>query len=112
MAAPAPRPDDGIVEAGDATGPVRDTERIDIERLGRQRPAVFASTWTEAGFVLALLMSMMISVRDLYPGASARRPESQLAGASTAFIPCMVRTSTTDQNRNTTSAASKSSSRP
>ena len=61
MAAAEPRPDDGTVEAGDA-GAVTECERIEIERLGRQRPAVFASTWTEAGFVLALLTSMMISV--------------------------------------------------
>lgn len=34
----------------------------DVEKLGRQRPATFASTWAEVGFGIALLGSMLLAV--------------------------------------------------
>jgi hypothetical protein len=34
----------------------------DVEKLGRQRPAVFATIWAELGFIAALLGSMLMAV--------------------------------------------------
>lgn len=45
-------------EAPPAPGTLR---RADLERLGRQRPAVLARWFTEAGFVFTVVMSMMMS---------------------------------------------------
>ncbi|PNY25128.1 Uncharacterized protein TCAP_04939 [Tolypocladium capitatum] len=44
----------------DAVDP-KTLRRADIERLGRQRPAVLAHWFTEAGFVFAVVTSMMMS---------------------------------------------------
>lgn len=35
---------------------------VDVEKLGRQRPAVFKTIWAELGFVTALLGSMLMAV--------------------------------------------------
>jgi len=37
--------------------------RIDIEKLGRERPAAFSSTWLEIAFVTAMLVSLSMAVR-------------------------------------------------
>jgi len=39
--------------------------RIDIEKLGRERPAAFSSTWLEIAFVTAMLVSLSMAVRTL-----------------------------------------------
>jgi hypothetical protein len=40
---------------------------IDVEKLGRQRPEVFASAWSEAAFATSLLLSLTMSVSSLKP---------------------------------------------
>ena len=48
-----------------ASVPARDTEaqpEMDIETLGRQRPAVFATIWAELGFCFSLISSMLMAV--------------------------------------------------
>ncbi len=35
-----------------------------IERLGRERPACFDSTWQEAGFVFSIAMSQVLAVSE------------------------------------------------
>lgn len=42
----------------------------EIERLGRQRPDAFSSTFKEILFGSSLLMSMLMAVGLVYPGAS------------------------------------------
>lgn len=41
-----------------------------IERLGRERPAVFKSLWAEIAFVFSISMSQVLSVRVILPPAS------------------------------------------
>ena len=38
------------------------TQEIDIEALGRQRPAVFGTIWSELGFCFSLVASMLMAV--------------------------------------------------
>lgn len=40
---------------------------MDLEKLGRQRPAVFSTRWAEIGFVVSLLGSMIMAVRLFFP---------------------------------------------
>lgn len=40
---------------------------IDVEKLGRQRPAVFATRWAELGFIFSLLGSMAMAVCSSFP---------------------------------------------
>jgi hypothetical protein len=41
----------------------KEQNAVDPVRLGRQRPEVFSSTWTEVAFVLSVLMSLAMAVR-------------------------------------------------
>ncbi|KAH8662169.1 drug resistance protein [Xylariales sp. PMI_506] len=52
-------PDAAAYSSGDDSP--ENLSKEDIERLGRQRPAVFARNSTEVGFVVAVIMSMMMS---------------------------------------------------
>lgn len=38
-----------------------------IERLGRERPKAFDSLWAEAGFVLSVSMSQVLTVSKIAP---------------------------------------------
>lgn len=38
-----------------------------VERLGRQRPKVFGSIWSEIGFVFSISMSQVLAVRASRP---------------------------------------------
>lgn len=49
---------------------------VRLERLGRERPACFKSTWQEAGFVFSIAMSQVLAVTTtpfLIPTKSANR---------------------------------------
>lgn len=37
-------------------------QAIDVEKLGRQRPAAFSSTWMEVAFVISILGSLSMAV--------------------------------------------------
>lgn len=54
---------------GDAPA-VEESEEARMERLGRQRPEVFGSIWSEIGFVFSLSMSQVLTVGNVlpYPG--------------------------------------------
>lgn len=39
------------------------SEVLDVEKLGRQRPDAFSSTWTEVAFVTSILISLAMAVR-------------------------------------------------
>jgi hypothetical protein len=39
-------------------------DQVDIEKLGRQRPSVFSSTWSELMFCFSLLSTSMMAVSD------------------------------------------------
>ena len=41
---------------------VEESAEVRIERLGRQRPEVFDSIWSEIGFVFSISMSQVLSV--------------------------------------------------
>ncbi|KAH8706293.1 major facilitator superfamily domain-containing protein [Ilyonectria robusta] len=73
----------------------------DVEKLGRQRPATFASTWAEVGFGIALLGSMLLAeffvsgfhiilpplVTELHiPAASQTWPSSVFSLITGAFL--------------------------
>lgn len=48
-------------------------EELDVEKLGRKRPDVFSSAWTEAVFVGSMLMCLSMAVcTQQYPSVSAR----------------------------------------
>lgn len=38
------------------------SQTIDIEKLGRQRPEVFSSTWQEVAFVISIIGSLCMAV--------------------------------------------------
>lgn len=40
-----------------------ETSEARIERLGRERPEKFKSSWAEAGFVFSVVMSQVLTVR-------------------------------------------------
>ena len=42
--------------------PIEESAESRIERLGRQRPEVFSSVWSEIGFVFSISMSQVLSV--------------------------------------------------
>ena len=42
--------------------PAEESEEARLERLGRQRPEVFDSIWSEIGFVFSISMSQVLSV--------------------------------------------------
>jgi len=42
---------------------IEESTEARIERLGRQRPEVFDSIWSEIGFVFSISMSQVLSVR-------------------------------------------------
>lgn len=50
-----------VVESDDPESATANTI-IDVEKLGRQRPAAFATPWAELGFVFSLLGSMAMAV--------------------------------------------------
>ncbi|KAG0648448.1 Drug resistance [Hyphodiscus hymeniophilus] len=43
------------------TVPVEESLEARLERIGRQRPSVFASIWSEMGFIFAICMSQVLS---------------------------------------------------
>lgn len=55
---------------GDAPA-VEESEEARMERLGRQRPEVFGSIWSEIGFVFSISMSQVLTVGNVlpYPGS-------------------------------------------
>lgn len=57
-----------------------------IERLGRQRPAVFHSIWKEIAFVFSINMSMLLSVSHCY---RATRQYSYIS-RNTLFLDLML----------------------
>jgi hypothetical protein len=42
-------------------------EAVDVQKLGRCRPGVFASTWKEVAFVASMLGSLAMAVSTLFP---------------------------------------------
>jgi hypothetical protein len=46
---------------------VEESAEARLERLGRQRPEVFDSIWSEIGFVFSISMSQVLSVRSPLP---------------------------------------------
>ena len=57
---PLRQPHDG--EAEEQSERVDESEAARIERLGRARPAVFKSLWTEIGFCYSVLASQFMAV--------------------------------------------------
>lgn len=53
------------VALGQAGDEEAQPQEIDIEALGRQRPAVFGTIWSELGFCFSLVASMLMAVRRL-----------------------------------------------
>jgi hypothetical protein len=51
----------GEVESQQAARETLPTE-LDLEALGRRRPDIFSTIWTELGFCFSLLTSMMMAV--------------------------------------------------
>jgi hypothetical protein len=49
------------------TRPKRIPTKIEIERMGRQRPDIFKTWWAEVGFCFAILGSMLSAVTQSYP---------------------------------------------
>jgi hypothetical protein len=43
---------------------IEESAEARVERLGRQRPEVFDSIWSEIGFVFSISMSQVLSVRS------------------------------------------------
>lgn len=46
---------------------------VDIEKLGRQRPEVFKSTWAELGFGVSVFCSMLLAASPTSPRQSISR---------------------------------------
>lgn len=49
---------------------IEESEEARLERLGRQRPEVFESVWSEIGFVFSICMSQILTVCLSYPNIS------------------------------------------
>lgn len=47
---------------------------IDVEKLGRQRPAEFSSTWLEVAFIVSMLGSLAMAVSLCVPSPSCPWP--------------------------------------
>jgi hypothetical protein len=43
---------------------VEESTEAMLERLGRQRPAVFGSIWSEIGFVFSISMAQVLTARN------------------------------------------------
>jgi hypothetical protein len=41
---------------------IEESDQARLERLGRQRPEVFGSLWSEVGFIFSIAMSQVLSV--------------------------------------------------
>jgi hypothetical protein len=41
---------------------IEESDQARLERLGRQRPEVFGSIWSEVGFIFSIAMSQVLSV--------------------------------------------------
>jgi hypothetical protein len=39
-------------------------KRLDVEKLGRERPVIFVSAWREVAFASSLLVSLTMSVSE------------------------------------------------
>jgi hypothetical protein len=46
--------------------PFEESTAVRLQRLGRQRPNVFNSVWSEMGFVFSISMSQVLSVSDVF----------------------------------------------
>ena len=42
------------------------SEAVDVHKLGRCRPAIFASTWKEVAFVASMLGSLAMAVSTVF----------------------------------------------
>ncbi len=67
----------GEVKEAQDSFPMEEPADARLERLGRQRPAIFNSAWSEMGFVFSISMSQVLSasfmVKDLAFAANYSR---------------------------------------
>lgn len=59
--------EDTKAEVDERCGSTYEPALTDVEKLGRQRPAIFTTKYAEVGFCFSLLASMFMAVRCLYP---------------------------------------------
>jgi len=52
----------GVEMAHEDEGQGAENMEARVERLGRERPALFKTPWTEVGFCFSLLASMVMAV--------------------------------------------------
>lgn len=80
------QPADSIRPTDGDTGRSMDSSEADIEKLGRQRPAVFKNVFMEVGFCLSVLASNLVSVSpSKYPV-----PETPLAYGHVSVWRCCM----------------------